>query len=93
MTDPLYRRRPGVLHRVIDDEGLVLRQHEGEVLGLNEVAAAVLDRLDGSTGVDAIIDTLAPVYDVDRAELERDVRSFVEALLSAGVIEDAGGGD
>jgi hypothetical protein len=38
-------------------------------------------------GVDAIVDTLLAEYEVEREQLEADVRELLAALLEAGLIE------
>jgi len=88
----VLRRRDRVVYRVIDDEALVLRMDDAECLGLDEVGAAVLDRVDGRRPVSGIVDQLALIYDVERAQLERDVCAFLQELVDAGVLQPAAGG-
>ena len=41
-----YKVSPDIRYRVIDDEAVVVRQREGDVLVLNQVAARVLQLVD-----------------------------------------------
>lgn len=76
-----------VRYRMIEGEALVLRQEAAEVLGLNPVGSRVLELIDGRSTVAELIGRLADEYEVDRAELERDVLDFLVELLREGVLE------
>lgn len=87
---PAFRRRSDVRFRVIAGEAVVLRQEEAEVLVLNEVGARILELADGSHSAKAIVDTLESEFEVERAELESDVETFLGDLVEADVLEPAG---
>lgn len=84
----IYRRAADVRYRVLDDEAVVIRQRAGEVLGLNALGARLLDALDGATTVGEIVADLAPDYDVERGELERDALEFYAELATLGLVEE-----
>lgn len=73
--------------RRIDDEAVVVRQREGEVLVMNETAARLLELADGRSSVAGWVDALAGEYEVDRAALERDILAFAESLVDEGMLE------
>ena len=59
------------------------------VLVLDDTGKAIVDRFDGRTALDEIIDSLAAEYDAPRDVIEHDVRAVVGLLeekrfLSAG---------
>jgi hypothetical protein len=83
----VLKRRADVRYRVIDDEGVVVRQLAAEVMVLNEVATRLLALADGKAPVAAWIDVLAAEYEVERAALERDVLAFAAELVGEGVLE------
>jgi Coenzyme PQQ synthesis protein D (PqqD) len=83
----VLKQRADVRFRVIDDEGVVVRQSAAEVLVLNEIATRLLAAADGATPVAAWVDALAADYDVGRAELERDVVAFAAELVEQGLLE------
>jgi hypothetical protein len=85
----VFRRRPDVRHRVVAPEAVVIRQSVPEVMVLNELGAEVLDRLDGRTSVAALVAGLLPLYDVEPAQLERDVLVFLDELAAVGIVEEA----
>ena len=84
----IYRRAADVRYRVLDDEAVVIRQRAGEVLGLNSLGARLLDALDGAATVGEIVADLAPDYDVERGELERDALEFYAELATLGLVEE-----
>ena len=86
--ETILRRASDVRFRAVDDETVVIRQEAAEALVLNEVAGRILDLVDGSRSLDAIIDVLFEEYDVSADELAQDVRTYVRELLDAGIVVD-----
>ncbi len=92
----VLQRRSDVRFRVVEDEGVVIRQAAAEVMVLNEVATRLLALADGVTPVEGWIEALLSEYDVERAVLEPDVLAFAAELLDQGLLEpaaDAAGGE
>jgi hypothetical protein len=87
--DPASILRPArdLRFRRIDDEAVVVRQREGEVLVMNETAARLLELADGRSSLADWVDALAGEYEVDRAALERDILAFAESLSDEGMLE------
>jgi hypothetical protein len=83
----VLRRRPDVRFRVIDEEGVVVRQSAGEVLVLNDLGTRILAMADGLTPLGRWIDSLLGEFDVERAQLERDVVAFAKELVAQGLLE------
>jgi hypothetical protein len=83
----VLRRRADVRYRVIDEEGVVVRQSAGEVLVLNDLGTRILALADGAAPVAGWIDALLGDYDVERQELERDVLAFAAELVEQGLLE------
>ena len=84
----VLRRRADVRYRIIDEEGVVVRQDAGEVLVLNDLGTRILGLSDGAAPVADWIDALALEFEVDRPQLERDVLEPAPAGGTGG----AGGG-
>ena len=82
-------RRADVRFRVIDAEGVVVRQGAGEVLVLNDIGTRILALADGVTPVARWIDTLLGEFEVARPVLERDVLAFAAELVEQGLLEAA----
>ena len=85
-TSPVYRLRPDVRFRRVEDEGIVLVQDHNEVLGLSAVGIRFLELVDGRTGLHVLVDRLLSEFEVERERLEEDVRGFVFELVAAGVL-------
>jgi hypothetical protein len=85
--DAVFRRRSDIRYRIVGPEAVVVRQSVPEVLVLNGVGARVVERIDGTLTVDALVTALASEYDVERETLERDVIAFLDDLAEGGVIE------
>jgi hypothetical protein len=83
----VLRRRADVRYRVIDEEGVVVRQSAGEVLVLNETATRILALADGAAPVAAWVDTMLAEFEVGRQDLERDVLAFAAELVEQGLLE------
>lgn len=85
--DTVLKRCADVRYRRVLDEAVVVRQQAAETLVLNDVAAAVLERCDGSTPLGSILEQLNADYLVDAETLAKDVHRFVRELIASGVLE------
>ncbi|MDJ0386639.1 pyrroloquinoline quinone biosynthesis peptide chaperone PqqD [Roseomonas sp. E05] len=56
------------------------------VVVLDEIAHAILSRLDGRTGIDEIATALAREYEAPVAEIAADVREALEDLQRKGLV-------
>jgi hypothetical protein len=88
-ADSVLVLQPDVRYRAVAPETVVVRQSVPEVMVLSEVAGAILERLDGRRPLREVVDALAPLYDTDRATLERDVLAFAAELVEKGVAAEA----
>lgn len=82
-------RRADVRFRVIDTEGVVVRQSAGEVMVLNDVGTRILALADGVAPVALWIDALLGEFEVEPSALERDVLAFAADLVEQGLLEPA----
>ncbi|HEY8966408.1 MAG TPA: pyrroloquinoline quinone biosynthesis peptide chaperone PqqD [Candidatus Methylacidiphilales bacterium] len=57
---------------------------------LDETAAAIVDRCDGTATVAGIAEQLALLYDGDPAEIAGDVAACLDGLASRGLVVFAG---
>ncbi len=92
MTDTthIFRLKSDIRYRAIADEGIVLRQDEGEVLVVNGVGVRVVELISDGITLEGLLATLEGEYDVDREQLRIDVTKYLEELEEAGVLESAG---
>ena len=92
MTDKTrtFQLKSDIRFRSIADEGIVLRQDEGEVLVVNGVGVRVVELISEGTTLEQILTTLEGEYDVEPEQLRTDVMTYLAELEEAGVLETAG---
>ena len=84
----IHRVRRDVRFRVVDNEAVVLQQTAAEVLVLNEVGKSILKLVDGRRTGREIALLISREYRVDPLDAENDVRTFIDQLRGAGVVEE-----
>jgi len=84
---PSFKLRSDVRYRVIDDEAVVVRQGEGDVVVLNQVAARVLELVGEGLASNEIGNQVASEYEAPEATIRADVDSFLGELEELNVIE------
>ena len=89
MIDPSSRfaLASDVRYRVVDGEAVVVLQKSAEVLGLNGTGSRAFDLAARGSAFGEIVDDLGGELDVERAELERDLRAFFDLLLADGLLQ------
>ena len=73
--------------RDMDDEGTLIIVDSGRVFELNLLGGDIWKLCDGERSVNGIVDDLFSRYDVDREDLERDVREFIAQVEERGWLE------
>lgn len=81
-----YVRNPAIKSKVIDEEQILLNTETGDYFGLNELGAEIWNMVDGQHDLDAMIEHLLDIYDVEKTELTDDVTGFIDALLERSII-------
>lgn len=71
------------------DEVVMLSVAKGKYYGLNDIAAAIWERIERPIGVGELCDSLRRMYKVSREECEADVLPFLEQLLAKGLLRIA----
>ncbi len=92
--DIIYSRNADFVQREVAGEFILIpvrrRLSEANSLYvLNETGAAVWKRLDGKRSLREIIGEIIREFDVTADQLEKDLASLVEDLLSIQAIEEA----
>ena len=82
-----FRIAPDVRYRVIDDEAVVVRQREGDVLVFNQVAARVIQLVGEGLSPQQIGDCAVDEFDAPEAMIREDVGTFLDELESLNVVE------
>jgi hypothetical protein len=87
MTTRLRLRRDDLSWRELDDELIVLDLTKSKYLMVNDTGAVIWHRLaDGATEAE-LVQAVVDAFEVEPAQAEADVRSFVETLEGRGLVE------
>ena len=94
-TDKIYTKSPDFVQREIAGECILIpvRRQLTDVNSLyvlNDTGAALWRRIDGKTPLQGITSDFLSEFEVTRAQLEKDVASLIEDLLSIRAIREAG---
>ena len=82
-------RREGIESSALEDGAVLVNMNSGACFELNRIGAEVWSLLASGTTEAAICATLAGRYEVERVVLEGDIRRLLEALVAAGLVEQA----
>lgn len=78
-----------VLMRRVGDEHVLLNLDTETYYGLNPVGSRLIELAEGGATLEQIIDLLLAEFEVERAQLEADVRRLAAELMATGLIEAA----
>ena len=85
--DQVFTVPDDVLFQEVSGETVLLDLESEQYFGLAEVGTRIWALLNEGQGVAAIVETLLTEYEVEREQLEADVRELLAALLDAGLLE------
>ena len=75
-----------VLLQKVDDESILLDSENGLYYSLNEVGASIWEFLSEAKTLSDVYTKMLDIYDVDPAQLEKDILNFSKALNEKGLI-------
>ena len=75
-----------VRFRLVADEGVVIRQTEGEVLVVNEMGGEILTMIQEDRNLGEIVSALCGRYDAEASMIRQDTQAYLTELLSGQVI-------
>lgn len=70
----------------VADEGIILRQDDGEILVINEVAIRFVELIDGSRSLGVLTDLLLQEYAVEKDTLAADLAEYAAELAGHNVL-------
>lgn len=85
--ETLKLRSPSLDWLEVDDEVVVLDTVRSVYLGANATGAILWRELAKGTSRPALVDLLLESFDIERAQAERDVDSFVASVREQGLLE------
>ena len=94
LPDKIFAKNTNFVQREVAGECILvpIRQQLSEVNSLyilNETGAALWRRIDGTRSIRAMLNELSNEYDVTSEQLEKDLTTLIEDLLSIRAIEEA----
>ena len=84
-----FEVKPGVLHRTVEGEAVMLDLETGEYYGLNEVGTYIWGLLVQGCSLRRIYESVAETFETN-GSLEEDVTSFLYDLEQKGLIHSNG---
>lgn len=78
---------PDVLTQEVDQETVLLDMKSENYFGLNDVGRCALEILKTGADMDTLVSSLLKVYEVEKVQLENDIRDLLQELLDAGLIQ------
>ena len=81
------RLSPDVLFRELAGEAVLLDLKSQRYFGLDEVGTRVWQLLGEEVRLEAVRETMLAEFEVDEAQLTRELEVFVDELAEAGLIE------
>ncbi|MGQ0586940.1 MAG: PqqD family protein [Gammaproteobacteria bacterium] len=85
------RTADDVLIQTVVGEAVLLDLRSQKYFGLNEVGTRAWQLLQETGDAAAVYERLGREYDVDAAQLERDLDELFDRLLKAGLVEEPRG--
>lgn len=83
-----FRAPDEVLSRTLDEEAVLLHLDTGTYFGLNDVGSHVWDtlRARGTASFEELLVSTLAAFDVPAIEAEKDLTTFLSALLTKGLV-------
>src|SRR5215470_2829123 len=75
------------LINVIEDESVLLNLKSESYFGLDQIGTRMWTLLTTSDSIQAAYEALLEEYDVDAAELRRDMLDLIDKLIANGLVE------
>ena len=72
--------------RTIENVVVIIDLAQEKVLQLTDVGKDIWNLIDGKNTIENIIENIIDVYDVKRQTAEKDVKYFVDKLITKGLI-------
>lgn len=80
-------RSSSLAWQTIDDEMVILRVKEKELLGLNDVGGRVWELADGTRSIDQMVEVVAAQYQTPAETARADIFRFIEELASNRLLD------
>ena len=85
MSDTVFYRKEGLITADMDGETVMMDIETGKYYNLGRTGGDIWKSLENHHTVDRIVDEMMEIYDVERAECEKETKSFLTQLIDAGL--------
>ena len=85
MSNTVYCRKEGLITADMDGETVMMDIETGKYYNLGRTGGSIWGILEKTHTVDGIVDEMMEIYDVERAECEKETKSFLTQLIDAGL--------
>ena len=86
MPEQYLARNSRTAWRVYDGEAVILLAEDSTLNTLNAVGTLIWEGADGQTPLSALVSRICAEFDVEAAQAERDVMTFVDKLSQRGLL-------
>ncbi len=84
----IFTKQSHISWREIEDLVVVLNPRHGCVHELNSTASFVWQKLDGENNISRITEQLAETYQLNQADAESDLLSFIEEAVRNEIVKE-----
>ena len=82
-----FRPNKKVLGKKLDNEWVFLNLENGVYYGLNETGSLIWEALSAKEDLEAAIERLQEIFQVERATIEKDLKRFLKDIKKEGLAE------
>lgn len=86
-SDTIIQRSETFVTATVDEALVMMSLEKGAYYGLDEIGSQIWTQLAEPTRVAALCEALAARYEAPRAQIETDVKAFLQELLDEGMIQ------
>jgi len=79
-------QNPTIIHRVVDNEAVLVAPKSSKVTVINEVGAVIWNSIDGQRNVKQICAEILAQYEANSQEVEAETLQFLSNLLEREII-------
>jgi hypothetical protein len=90
MSDPVYLKNQEFIWSELGGEAVLLNVTSGDYFGLNEVGLSFWEKVDGHSSMSQIVTRMLEEYEVEKAELARDLNELASQMESNGLLAKQG---
>ena len=85
-SESTISKNPQIISSKMDDEVVMMSVEKGNYYGLNRVGSEIWEKLTEPLTVSLLCDKLLQEFDVEKEQCEREVITYLEKLVSEGLI-------